>query len=385
MRLPLQLLNGLVDLGSTLGLLSAGLETSCEVFESVVNTYERTEQRCADLPLDALRTYCACRTEEELLLAVEDDTTCHFCVGGEQPVATADPTAVVVFPFQGGGDGDGVISCADARDLANTTDKGSDVCRAIQGTGLLCGCPVPKNSCDLCRGGDVGEGDRQIVLADGRVGTCSGLEATLRLVNATSEECLLSDQYAAECGCTRASVAQQFQPCTLCPLGERVPNPERNISGLEGVGFDFLEHNCGVFEEFALNVDLNSAICKTTHSLGKVCGCAVRENSCSICGSGNEMTKPQAESVWSINLQFFPNDFTATFEANRPFTCEIVDTTLSYWSPADSDRCYWNQLTKGHACGCNGASSRPIKTLLWTQRCSGIISLIVSTCVSCLG
>jgi hypothetical protein len=368
MTLPLQVLDGLLEL--PMSGASFGLTTTYEILESAINQYEHNEQRCLDLPFDDLRQYCACssNTDDDEAPAEEADSTtaCNFCVGGEQLVEISDSS----FVFQGA-----LISCLDAAELVRTTEKNSDNCRALQSAGTICGCPVPSNGCELCRGGVLGDPNREIVLANGDVTACNVLEASLQLLDEGSLECSLKDQYAAECGCT---AALEFQPCTLCPLGEEVPNPERNISGIEGLGYDYIEHNCGILADAASNTDLNSDFCKSTQLLGKLCGCAVKKNACSICGDGNSLTKPLATSIWAVGKTEAEMDI--AFDVNGLFSCEIVDSTFSALYQTDDDYCYYIHLTKGVGCGCEGTGNNQVIALIWTQRFSGFLSLLVSQC-----
>jgi hypothetical protein len=202
-----------------------------------------------------------------------------------------------------------LISCPDAAQLANNTEKGSDICNAMQDAGTICGCPVSTNACELCgRGGVLGEVYKEIVLESGEVTDCILLEAKLRLAEQSSQECSANTKlYASECGCM---AELEFQPCTLCPLGEPVPYPERNVSGIEGLGFDYFEHNCGVMDKSAALWDRSSSVCRTGQVVGKLCGCSVEESACSICGNGKTMTKPLAEAKWAngnFDRVSFPN------------------------------------------------------------------------------
>lgn len=367
MTQPLQVLDGLVELDES-G-TSFGLDTTCELVESAIGLYDETAQLCLDLPFDKLRSYCACSgtPSDEEIMVVENTATCNICVGGELLWDVSESS----FIYQ-----ERLITCRDAVQLASSTVKGSDVCKLIQDAGTICGCPIPDDACELCRGGFLGEASKEIVLVDGEVIACNVLEARLHLVDESSQECSSTDVYAAECGCT---AGVEFQPCTLCPLGESVPYPERNVSGIDGLGFDYVEHNCAAMEYAITFSDVTSVTCKTAQVIGKLCGCAVKQNACSICGAGNTMTKPLALSSWALgnSVNFLP-DLAATIDADQPFTCELVDSTLSYWYEMDHNICFYIHLTKGSSCGCEGSSKRQVKAVIWTQRCIGCISLIVS-------
>lgn len=369
MTLPLQVLDGLVELDAS-G-TSFGLDTTCELVESVIGLYEETSQLCLDLPFDKLRSYCACSTPgNEEIMTVENASTCNICAGGELLRDVSDSS----FHYQ-----DSFITCQDAVQLANSTVKGSDVCNLIQGAGTICGCPVRDDACELCQGGFLGNAN-DVVFVDDEVISCSVLEARLHLIDKSSQECShAADMFSAECGCT---AGVEFQPCTLCPLGESVRYPERNISGLDGLGSGFVEPNCAAIEQAAALYDVNSILCTTVKAIAKLCGCAGRPNACSICGAGNTMTKPHAKSSWAIGktgVNILP---ALTVDVDYPFSCEIADSALSYWADTDDNMCFYAHLTKGTSCGCEGPSQMKVKALVWTQQCVGLISLIVSSFVS---
>ena len=365
MALPLQVLDGLVDLNVSGS--SFGLDTTCELVESAINLYDRTEQRCLDLPFDQLRQICSCSTDGEVVVA--DDMTCNLCVGGEMIVHMPESS----FIHEGT-----LISCLDAAQLANNTEKGSDVCNAMQDAGTICGCPVSTNACELCgRGGVLGEVYKEIVLESGEVTTCILLEAKLHLVERSSQECsIITDTYASECGCM---AELEFQPCTLCPLGEPVPYPERNVSGIEGLGFDYIEHNCGNLDKYISLYGRKSVGCQSAQAIGKLCGCSVKENACSVCGDAIIMQKPLAEAKWATKKidNVLSPELAATIDADRPFTCELVDSALSLFLDADSDTCFQVHLTRVVFCGCDGSSSVKIKSVIWVPRCVGAVSLLV--------
>jgi hypothetical protein len=352
-----------------------GLNATCELFDSAISAYEETEQRCLDLPLDQLGELCACREQ------------CHFCAGGEEPLAFSNTSFHVhgedVFDY-----GNSIVSCSEAAELAKETVEGSETCTTVQGAGTLCGCPVPPGACRLCpNGGVVGEHHTHpVVLPNGETTSCDILESRMHLVNDTSPQCLLMEPYAKECGCTHNAshanpvvTAVQSASCTLCPLGEKVPYPDRNLSGLDGLGFDFLQHQCGILEAFVSKTDLNSKFCRTVQVIGKMCGCSVQEQACNICGEGT-MTNPLAELTWAVgNAGTKVPDFLVSLTPNQLLTCEVADSSLSLWYDESNTFCYWARLNKGNACGCEGTSTSVlIQTMIWTQFCSGFLSLIVS-------
>ena len=384
MALPQQLLDGLVDFND--GVTSPEVETTCELLESAINLYENTEQRCLDLPFDQLRQFCSCSTDGEV---IQDNVTCNLCVGGETIVQLSNSS----FMYDAN-----LISCLDAAHLANSTEKGSDVCNAMENAGTICGCPISTNACQLCgQGGVLDESNKETVLESGQVTDCILLEAKLHLVEQSSPECLMNKElYASACGC-KAEV--EFQPCTLCTLGEPVPYPERIIPGLDDLdvsafagmpGFDITwwsqsEKKCGTIERSIALLDRSSSVCIFTQAFSKLCGCAPKTNACSLCGDGNSMTKPFAEAEWTSGKKLqeilsgvVSAESASAVDYDRMYSCEIVDSAITSWAEASDGMCFYEHLIRGDFCGCDGTSTRGVKAIIYLQRCSGALSLIVS-------
>jgi hypothetical protein len=370
MALPLQVLDGLVDLSENGS--SFGLATTCELVESAINVYKSDEQRCLDLPFDQLRQLCSCSTDGEVM---QDDKSCNMCVGGETAIDRWSES--IHFKYEGN-----FISCLDASRLVNNTEKGSDVCNAIQAVGTRCGCQISTNACKLCGGGVMREYWKEFFLENGEITDCLLLEAKLHLVEQSNQECSINKElFGSACGCEEEV---KYEPCTFCPLGEPVPYPERNLSGLQGLGFDFIEHNCGILEKAATLVDKTNILCKSGQLISKLCGCATKANACSICGDGHVMTKPLAEAAWGSGkaqrflLELVSPEVAAIADIDRKFTCELIDSFFSSLFEADDGFCFYDRLVRGHFCGCDGISSTGAKALVWIQRCSGALSSMVS-------
>jgi len=93
------------------------------------------------------------------------------------------------------------------------------------------------------------------------------------------------------------------------------------------------------------------------------------------------MSNPFQEVVFTFGAtnDIYPEDFrdanlfAIDFSIDKESTCEFADSVFSSFYTQDDSRCYWNQLLRGQACGCPDNSQ--IRTLIWTQRCAGILSL----------
>ena len=150
-----------------------------------------------------------------------------------------------------------------------------------------------------------------ITTPSGESVSCESFEAQLHNFESSSINCtrLHDETYADQCGC---SEAEAFVPCSLCVGGEAVPFPEKEITGIEGVGLGYDNPTCGVIASGALVVHENSQGCKWTRTLAKLCGCKPRsENTCTICGGGDIMTNPFQEVVFTFGAtnDIYPEDF----------------------------------------------------------------------------
>lgn len=372
MTMPLQNLDGLVDLGE---LDFLGLTPTCALVDSGIKIFNNESNGCLDLPMTDLQLYCGC------LSGTEDpgaSDACSLCPGGEivpdsseYAFAGLELTSDITvndYPDR--------VLCKDAEMLTKGEKSGSDLCNDIQRGSTACGCPVPDNACQLCPGG------KAPLLSTERVDSifgpgllCFSLHHQVHQYRGNSTECqTLVDSYAETCGCVKEV---EIVPCTLCPNGEPVKFPQKTIVGAEGMGFDHIEHTCGAFEQLAVLVDEKDRTCFSVRTLAKSCGCAVHENACSICQDGTTFSNPTGEYEWLFGTMSFPDmDF-----KGRKFRCEFADSFMSVVLDADDSACYWNQLMRGTSCGCSGSINTEVKSLVWTQRCSGLLSLIGSMAI----
>ena len=359
---PRQSLDGLVDFTDFLS--TSGLALTCALAESRMQTFQIGQAFCLKQPFDDLRRYCGCPSEDE-----EESKECTLCPGGEM---VADQSGVDMFVNI---ENEDKLTCEDAKTLVAKTEKGTEVCNSIQRVSTQCGCPIPENACRLCKnGGVITDTNKRITTPSGEDVSCESFEAQLHNVESSSFECtsLDDDSYANFCGC---SESEAFVPCTLCVGGETVPKPEKVIKGLDVLGLGFLKQTCDAMQGVALLVHEKTPSCKFARTMAQLCDCNPREeNTCTICGSGADMTNPFKEVVFvfgPIN-NIYPEVFQGE-SRSRLSTCEIAQSAMASLYTQDDSWCYWNQLMRGQFCGCPDNSD--IIALVWTQRCSGILSL----------
>lgn len=366
MSRPLQNLDGLVDLGDV---DFFGLTPTCALVESGMNIFKQGGQACSSLPIDELQMYCGCQwTEDE----GEDNDACMLCPGGE---IVPENGVLLLLELNENGKR---ISCTDAHELVKGEKRGSSLCNDIQRGSTRCGCPVPENACQLCPDGSKVAGANFVDSIFGIRQSCESYFYQMHRYDRDSAECQSLDDNGREaCGCDKK---EEFVPCTLCPGGESVAYPNKEIVGMEGLGFDYVEPRCGTFEQGALYADKSDGLCSAARTLAKVCGCNARETSCSICEAGTSMTNPFGEFQWAFgslsdSLDSLQGLYETIDTSDRKFTCELGDSYLSSLYDNEDDFCYWNQLIRGTACGCSGSNSTKVAALVWTQRCSGLLSL----------
>lgn len=365
MTRPLQNLEGLVDLGDV---EYFGLTPTCALFESGINVFQKEDQDCSVLPMEDLQLYCGCASDEN-----ESNSACTLCPGGE--IVPDDPQHDFFYLLLNSNEVQ--ISCSEAKELVKEEEPGSTLCTDIQRGSTVCGCPVSENACQLCPGGEISSQFERLDTIFGVRQDCITFDNQLKSLNADSEECqLLDDSYREICGCQEET---PFVPCTLCPLGEPVPYPDKRVVGMQGMGYDYLEPTCGVFEQAARIGDENDLGCSSARILARVCGCAVPEMACTLCENG-DLPHPFREYLWAFGTvaDSFPQFYETVDFRERKFRCEMADTFLSAAYKDGDDFCYFNQLIRGTGCGCEGPINTKVIALVWCQRCSGLLSLVGS-------
>jgi len=374
---PQQNLDGLVDLG---GVDFFGLAPTCELVESGINGLNQDDKDCLALPMDGLKLYCGCPNAENEGGNSNNDA-CPICPGGE--ILPDRPEDDFIFltlnSVPAPTPGDNTISCKEAKVLAKGEESGSVLCGDIRLGSTACGCPVPENACQICPDGS--KIIRNSEFVDSIFGVriiCDHFDTQLHRFDRNSTECQsLDENYAETCGCTQE---EELVPCTLCPAGESVPYPDKEIVGMEGLGFDYIKPTCGTFEKVVLVLDEKEPTCTSARLLAKVCGCAVPETGCSICQAGDSLSNPFGQYQWAFGtVTTTLPELAETIDFNdRKFRCELADSFLSVVYDNDDDVCYLNQLLRGSACGCSGSNTAKVVALVWTQRCSGFLSLVGS-------
>ena len=369
MTRPLQNLDGLVNLGDNVDFF--GLSPTCALVESGINSFNENDQDCSNLPMDELQNYCGCLMNED---EGEDDNSCTVCPGGE--ILSRDDLQLLSITLNADRS---EITCAQAQELVKGEERGSVLCNDIQRGATRCGCPVPENACQLCP--DVLANNFVTSSIFGIRIRCESFLHQLHSFDRDSEECQsLDDSHREACECTEP---EEFVPCTLCPGGEAVPYPDKIIVGMEGLGFDQLEPTCGVLDQASAGLSEKDPACPTARVIAKMCGCNVPENACAICEPGKSLSNPLHEYEWAFGTitDSFPQ-LVETINLNeREFTCELADSFLSAAYNNRDAFCYFNQLIRGTACGCGGSNSIKVGALVWTQRCSGILSLMGSLAI----
>ena len=95
-----------------------------------------------------------------------------------------------------------------------------------------------------------------------------------------------------------------------------------------------------------------------------------------ICAGGDKLRNPFQELL--VTFGVVKNIYSEGFQEVTPYaSCTIIESVFAYWDTTQDDSfCYWNQLVRGQICGCPDNSE--VKALVWTQRCSGILSPLIS-------
>jgi len=258
-----------------------------------------------------------------------------------------------------------------------------------------CGChPIlPINRCQLCNPSEVLLGGDQEVIYKGEKITCLKLESLLREFRENSTECLAiadvnvdsgAESYMAQCKCSPVKNEDEdkngFVSCTVCSGGEDVIFPDKTIQDLESAGVNFSGHTCGTLDQMARSFNESNEICSNIRIVSKMCGCQVPENSCSVCSKNAVMKNPNAEIFWTyygslsdVLPQLTGGDLTESFDTNLKLSCEAADSLLAHAFNQDDFICNSGHLFRGTNCGCPPDSD--VIAILWSQRCSGGLSL----------
>ena len=95
-----------------------------------------------------------------------------------------------------------------------------------------------------------------------------------------------------------------------------------------------------------------------------------------MCKGGDTMRKSGQKLEFTVGEGAINEMLDVLGDVVRMTTCGTAENALSTHYQQDDRECYCNQLLYGVVCGCPDDSE--IRTLGWTQHCSGILSLLGS-------
>ena len=226
-------------------------------------------------------------------------------------------------------------------------------CLLIQSLSSLCGCPSANiNACVLCELPEqlLGFPEKELPflssLFDGFTPTCELLNAYLTgNVLADDRECTsLQNLLGLYCGCGVdvtvgvVNSSSQAAMCTMCPLGESVPLPDKAL----GIP-NFPLQTCHQLD-LAVNAlfEQSSTDCTTFQSFSTYCGCLPSlqvTTPCSMCWDGSKVPMPNT-TIPSLSMKFL----------DIAPTCGILEAYVQSVSATD-DKCAMLQLL-GALCSC---------------------------------
>jgi hypothetical protein len=159
--------------------------------------------------------------------------------------------------------------------------------------------------------------------------TCDTFEARIRNIDSNSSKCNDIDIEALSSLCVGWTEAKEFVPCTLCPNQQPFPYPDKDIVGIDGIGFDYIEPRCGVIDTITQSWDKGAVFCKVARSTSSMCGCSSPvKNPCTISKPGKTMLNPFAKYFWKLgNITSFRDEFVveACCDINQKWTsCKLA-------------------------------------------------------------
>lgn len=377
--------NATLPLGDLLNIPPvSGLDPTCELVDSGMKLMNENDVQCLGMPLQNLEDLCGC--ESSVVQQPDPNTeggqaSCPLCMDGE--ILTS--MRISYIHFQGA---ETPISCFQLAQMADDTPSESPLCRAIHEHSFLCGCLNDRSdSCRLCEKKQANSGSL-IKDLSGSETFCSNYEAKIRTLPATDPDCYVTDEMIETCGCVDELPNDR---CTLCPGGEPVGFPDKDLTGQLAFLDEFMRlqlvprYSCGFLQAGVAGEAKNSAVCLASHALARACGCEVREESCHICGVGNDMTKPLARSLVVFGdagdrVTYSPVDEEGTSWSDavtdQSLSCEIVDSAMNEWFDDGDKLCYIFVLQKSHFCGCENPNQKGVFLIL-CQRVMGTLSMLV--------
>lgn len=132
-------------------------------------------------------------------------------------------------------------------------------------------------------------------------------------------------------------MAEEPGPCQFCARGE-ITLPEKSVSI---PGFEMTDVSCGTIDTFLPRMlKEGSPECDLVQSMGTLCGCPTREDSCSFCPDGSAVPYPEKQVTF----------FAPQFDGFAP-TCEMVEAFTASLSTNDEICSTIFQQISGY-CGC---------------------------------
>lgn len=342
---------------------------------------------------------------------------CSVCgILGPATVPLPDKTIAI--------DGIPVDTCRRLETTVMIFEEDSDLCRIVQSIGTLCGCNKPPNACNLCwDGSQVTNNDLELLDFPTKnflptanefdtFLTCETLEAVLHSVNDDNPQCLATQIRAGEtCGCpqlpeemlqnattitttegteivlvnnnsssnTKSSSSSEDR-CTLCPFGEPVPFPDKELNVVRSTSYTCRDWDAGIAGAIAAD----SEDCKILQTYAHYCGCRVASDACTMCPNGEPVPKPNQPLNWYKTT--FVSTETRYFHSNWAdsdlLTCDMIDSTVkmakgmyqTLFGMDDDLYCMAVQL-KSWICGCSPDWRQILLT--WSYRTSGMLSFLV--------
>ena len=278
-----------------------------------------------------------------------DDRPCTVCLDGTNNITR--PDYMIELP------GFPPVTCQTATFLASAVSETSAECQQARQLGSpLCGCAILReNPCLVCPDVNSSSPVRSIVDVVSRYPfssavtvpsvsallfgdqiaepTCELVQAALLNYDKESDVCSSGRVEALlACGCGTNTTAEtsrgsesdltEVARCSLCPDGEAITLPDREIPG-------FFAPTCSILSTVTSALSQDSPDCANAQQLGHFCGCPSPPPSCSLCMDGRTIPEPDA-LVESVIL---PGNYTPTcavFEGlvaslpNRPEICTSV-------------------------------------------------------------
>ena len=334
------MLNNELDLG-----LPADLDMTCELYDAVLTNYTEHDSICGSS--DAVRELCGCGpeqpTEEEGPTREESNGQEDLCLVCEVMTPNKE-----VKSWTGLASPTEPRTCQQvAQEVSTVLSAETSICQSAQEMIRIdCGCneTIANNTESQQEGDDLEKQEQEEVISNDDPG-------------------FVDNQ------------------CTLCPFGEPVPFPDREIE-IKGLVLP----KCGALDLVARTTVANNTAedCGFYRLAAKYCGCQMGATACDIC-SGKPLTDPGVEYLWVHGGLGFTastwigadNDRT---EVNK-MSCSMLDSVLAYERTEGESVCLQFQL-RGETCGC---PNHTFPIIVWLSRISGLLSFLVSVSgfVSC--